>query len=86
MLTFRLPSWLPRLCLSLTLLGLTAGTLLPTVRAAEGTPTPGTSGDTVAGGGGGIPNTNVSPYGANIFLHKAVIHPPIARFASWSRL
>ncbi len=61
--------WSTRLVLILAVLG---STLLPTVRAAEGTPTPGTAADAPAGGGGGIPNTNVNPYGANVFLHKEV--------------
>lgn len=61
-----------RVLLSLALLALLGSSLLPGVRAEDATPTPGTGADAPAAGGGGIPYTNVSPYGANIFLHKEV--------------
>jgi hypothetical protein len=72
LLSFRLPLLLTRLFLSLGVFALAAGSLLPGVRADEPTPTAGTSADAPAGGGGIIPNTDVNPYGANIFLHKEV--------------
>src|SRR4051812_11933264 len=75
---FRSRLLLSRLVLSLALLSLGLALVGPVARAEE-TPTPGPAAAAPAGGGGPIPYTDLSAYGANVFLHKEVEQVKIDR-------